>query len=1110
LIFRGTLGNDLYTSSISIHPKITGSSITQSFTSNSNFTIVSGSFSVNRGFILQDQIPAGIRNTVSKKIKNISTILPYSGSNEVNLPSNTVLSPFIPIDQDSYNSSSYVEDINYIEVAFSPQNEINEDINAQIGYINIGDYIGDPRLVSSSAESYPALDALSFDYFKKYSSNYNIWDYVRIISYYDNALFKMVKDYVPVRSSVTTGVVIKQHILERNKYPVPQFNLSSSIAMVGSNATSSAILFQGNDDVSGGLCYPITASGVYNLYTTGSITNSTGDNPTLFDIYITSSNGISSLFSQNINSGSTVAFSGSYNASIPSGSSLCFVPDSLGDFFINSVTASLLLANTTTTPYISENIIITGSSILMYEITGSTGGTMPDLFGLTQSFYTGNNVVNITQSWTGSTPSLLGPVGFEDSSQIEFFNGELSGSIIQVENGELNEDNPYKMASTQLLTYDTIGQNALTNPGPGGIYWHVDIGYNGFNYFRYVDILYINEISDNGVNIETALGNLGSGDKITFTVSFAVNSVPYTSTVTGVIATISPSSPTVRKITFIGGSLSTTTIFTGTSVLSSVSPFTYDDAFNINTILDPFLNDSSGFDISSFNPLVDNVIIARPNPEFYDVDFASNGVSAVNKNVVINASRGTGSATPSTTPASNYTTLRVANPRYLGSRNTSPNFNVGSGSTDPSIEFDHTYFAYFDWVGGTTPEVIPKAGFHIKYLIGEDGNALTPNLTGSYYYNLIRTFNETQNANVIFQSGETQGNVSPLQGIKSVIKGGALAQAVIFSQTGSTSGFQTTMSFGSNTANYNFSNTTPIQPQAVSEQITFNPNLVSPAVSGSTATTSSLSNEYIQILQSDPDSLIIPKVNIQGNYSELNNLNADVIFGLESSTDGSFWTTIYSENYVFTSPSSFNVTLTGPTITPIDNTYYRASLYYTCNSPGFSTPTFSITSGNFFITQNPPYSANVTSSYWSTGSSSKNVLTGSQFNVDIYGITTQTPVSGSGYDAPYQTFDLQIGDEIRFSASENQVYQIININAPSQNVNNTLYLTLDKSIVNGTILNSFLIRRYVPNPNFVVINATKNDTVGGGPGFLLPEYASQTLLDKFDSIIQNLTEKGLI
>ncbi len=53
------------------------------------------------------------------------------------------------------------------------------------------------------------------DYFEKYTHNYDIWDYIRLIRYYDNALFKMVKDYVPARTSLATGIVFIQHILER-------------------------------------------------------------------------------------------------------------------------------------------------------------------------------------------------------------------------------------------------------------------------------------------------------------------------------------------------------------------------------------------------------------------------------------------------------------------------------------------------------------------------------------------------------------------------------------------------------------------------------------------------------------------------------------------------------------------------------------------------------------------------------------------------------------------------------------------------------------------------------------------------------------------------------
>ena len=161
----------------------------------------------------------------------------------------------------------------------------------------------------------------------------------------------MVQDWVPARTSLASGIVIKQTTLERNKYPVPQLSPSSSIAFYGSGSTSGS----------------------------GTITWST--------------------------------------------------------------------------PFIVEDLIITGSGIQMYQITGSSGGTMPDLFGETSSFYTGNNVVNITQSWTGTTPSLLGPVAFTQSSQTEFFDGELSGSNILVTNGDLNGGNPFLKAEDTILFY---------------------------------------------------------------------------------------------------------------------------------------------------------------------------------------------------------------------------------------------------------------------------------------------------------------------------------------------------------------------------------------------------------------------------------------------------------------------------------------------------------------------------------------------------------------------------------------------------------------------------------------------------------------------------------
>ena len=218
LIFRAPLGAELeQTSDIqqsSIHPKITGSwTVTQSFASDSNFNYSSTPYFIpNTEYIFLDQPAAGIKNRISDKVR-IGTQITPTGS---------VLSQYRSIEQQLPLSQSYTPDINLLEVAFSPQNEINDDIIEQIGYFNVGNYIGDPRYISSSRTDYEDLSKLAIEYFQKYTHNYDVYDYVRLIKYFDNSLFKMIKDFVPAKTSLQSGVVIKQHLLERNRYPQPQ------------------------------------------------------------------------------------------------------------------------------------------------------------------------------------------------------------------------------------------------------------------------------------------------------------------------------------------------------------------------------------------------------------------------------------------------------------------------------------------------------------------------------------------------------------------------------------------------------------------------------------------------------------------------------------------------------------------------------------------------------------------------------------------------------------------------------------------------------------------------------------------------------------------------
>ena len=231
LAFRATLGSELdRTTSSSIHPKVTGTwnDTTSSFSSDSNFIFNSiPTYKSNTEYFFQDQPAVGIKNRITDKIRVENNTIPAGNT----------LSTFQSLQQKSSISSSYTPNINYLEVAFSPQNEINDDINSQLGYFNIGDYIGDPSFRTNSDRTYPDLNKLRDEYFKKYTKEYDLFDFIRLIKYFDNSLFKMIKDFVPARTSLASGIVIKQHILERNRVKNTTIGINSIIAKYGKSGS---------------------------------------------------------------------------------------------------------------------------------------------------------------------------------------------------------------------------------------------------------------------------------------------------------------------------------------------------------------------------------------------------------------------------------------------------------------------------------------------------------------------------------------------------------------------------------------------------------------------------------------------------------------------------------------------------------------------------------------------------------------------------------------------------------------------------------------------------------------------------------------------------------
>ena len=151
---------------------------------------------------------------------------------------------------------------------------------------------------------------------------------------------------------------------------------------------------------------------------------------------------------------------------------------------------------------------------------------------------------------------------------------------------------------------------------------------------------------------------------------------------------------------------------------------------------------------------------------------------------------------------------------------------------------------------------------------------------------------------------------------------------------------------------------------------------------------------------------------------------------------------------------------------------------------------------------------------FTTGSNSRNVLTSSVALGELWGGGyAQNPIAGSGFDTPQPLF-IKYLDEIRFEGNESQVYTVVSASyAETFNITTgtqaRFYLFLNGEIppTEDIDINYFAVRRWSFAVDNLVINSP--GTVMG-PGLILPKYLSPLLQQNLPSIVENLTNKGLI
>ena len=1150
LAFRASLGSELYTGSVSIHPKVTGSwTTTSSFVGNSDFGYnLTPTFVSNKEYFFYDQPIAGIKNAISDKIRIENDTL----------PSGSVLSPLRALSQTTAASASYTPNINLLEVAFSPQDEINDDINSSLGFFNIGDYIGNPA-ERFSGNSYPNLDNLRDSYFEKYTKNYDLVDFVRLIKFFDNSLFKMIKDFVPARTSLASGVVIKQHLLERNKYPQPQ--------MEWEDITYSGSIEIG--DVDGG------AGGSFEIFN-GVNTSPYGPNGT----------GPENIF------GITQSWSETYPTVL---GEVTVTHDSQEEFYDGEFSGSVILVTTQSLnqPYPLENIPFnyrqvyyygTGSAennifegLFLNNLTSPADGEIlfferfisPSIYG-TAAFPKYLKIAKIDCDGNDNTIAL----GQVTSLLVNTFISLYSGNVwIEYGVTVLNEQpdyyyyqiNSYKyngqnifyasnVYENQVLDYYVSSSrtgafsNFISNPSILFDYNAVTLG-NTLGYFNSSSGIYTLENTPNtplqitaSIPITSSAPSVGTikmsivsernGVKtLLHDTSFNASLVPLTLTLTASFYPLNGDQIYIQK-----GSGPSTLAVTTASILITQSRAISSSTCN-PVVFEPYIT-TVDFYNSDQNALINNVDFDRLSTTYQDVDYTPGILTPTNFNILIN-----GTATKAAVQDSNYTTKRHVIPRYEGSKSTSQKLNQwtpgdnGTFGKLPTIDSTKIYVAYCDFIGGWPPERMNSSGAHIIYLIKDDGTIVIPGTSENSLEINKGTFESGERITISSRNIPT-GEELPY---RTIIRGGTRIEPILYTQSGSAPNAQwnnainfqditlsASGSVGNYTATYNKTSTQTIPGDTGPITVTFNNTVNGVSV---------VSNGYQVPLNAiiDGVSITLTATIRAAAYNDYFTPNASTNTILKFAKNGNIIPNSVGSFFNSTNtvdPNNPNTFVNSISYT-IPNSELNAGDIYTLviQRTNLSVAVYNIqvAGTNLSITQQPTPTSPVTSSGYNTiwgyvdTTNYPYVITSSQSTlVDLYGDPNakMSNITGSGFNSIVLPWSIKYGDEFRFEGREDFVYQVKDIFSPSYSgsgritqtgsievhFSKNLPISASQTVFN---LDHFLIRRYIDDPSLILFEGLK-PTGAEGPFLIKPEFVNEELNKSIDVYITDLTQKGLL
>ena len=485
-------------------------------------------------------------------------------------------------------------------------------------------------------------------------------------------------------------------------------------------------------------------------------------------------------------------------------------------------------------------------------------------------------------------------------------------------------------------------------------------------------------------------------------------------------------------------------------------------------------------------------------------------------------------------------------------------YYYGTTPKQAVAEQNQTFFAYFDTLADTSPVLQNHTAYYVKYIIDTNGNPVNPEPDSNPnrpqaigLYNLLDNFEVGKNAIIKTITNDPLYDIPPnsymLNGSYPIVHVGRLTPILLTTTGSGAIDYITTMSFQDPNGN-----PLAFNVPALNAFYKFQGSIVNVDINSPTANpsfTGLTTNPYWAQTGANTVTFTYPG----GTLAAGTRIKLDFSVGMKKINPGGatskarlriwrggtgFGEYVMASSYSNTDGdliinSEWNAYNIGTGyFSPNENDYFRFDIVFIAGDPmevGGVTNNPAVQATYFQISQQtPPGDAFIngitgtTASYWTVDTSNYepstglSVLTSSQYlynfyNTNYYSQITPPESLEIGYpliSTPF--YPILPGDKIKFTLNETDVHTITNVSVGSQPTYEALYLTITPPIDSNTILDNFTLYRIVNDGTSVILQVKKDISGSAYAGVVQPQFVSKELVDNYDKIITDLTQKSII